>query len=249
MENTKSDSCSRKTYAAIYSGGKDGHLAMLKAIQAGNKISCRITIDGGDRHSRFFHDLRKTEIIGIHADRMNIPLVICPLMPKMRQGKKGTAEILSCISEIAAKKHSFDGLCTGAADGDDDGSADSFREAGITAGIDVITPLSRLTVLDILRQQEKYGIRAIIIAAEKGTLPESLLGTETGTKFADILEKLKKRGINADGNDFQTLVTDSPLFSSPAEIICNGIIRDMERAYIKITCPSRISGGTKERLP
>lgn len=234
MEQNKTQQNTAKL-AAIYSGGKDGHLAMFREIIAGNEISCLIHIDGGEGHSHFFHDLRKTEIIKAHAEKMKIPLVICPLMPGMRQGKAGTTDMLSYLGESAARQYSFDAICIGAADGDDDGNADSFRQAGIAAGIKIETPLAGLSAADILRQQEEAGIKAIIVAAEKGKMPESVLGMETGGRLAAILEKLNAKGINADGNDFQTLVTDSPLFSSPIKIKKTEIIRDRERAYLKIT--------------
>ncbi|MBO4556549.1 MAG: hypothetical protein J5706_07290 [Elusimicrobiales bacterium] len=221
--------------AAIYSGGKDGHLSLLMAMSAGSSISCLITIDGGKDHSHFFHDLRKTEIIRIHAEKMDIPLVICKLVPGMRQGKAGTADMLAYLAETAAKEYSFDALCCGATDGDDDGNAESFRKSGIAAGIMVETPLAGLNASDILRRQENAGVRAIIVAAERGKLPESLLGMETGSRFASMLEKLNKKGNYDDGNDFQTIVTDSPLFPSPIEIKKREIIRDMERSYLKIT--------------
>lgn len=221
--------------AAIYSGGKDGHLAMLKMVNAGHRISCIITLDGGDGHSFFFHDLRKTEIVQSHAERMGIPIVIVPLEDWMRQGSAGTGDILRHLANAAAAKYEFDALCSGATDGDDEGNSEGFRAAGKSIGLHIETPLAGLDAAAILRQQEEAGIRAIIVATEKGKLPESVLGMEAGSRFAAILEKLNKKGIYADGNDFQTLVIDSPLFSSPIEIRSSEIIRDRERAYLKIT--------------
>lgn len=225
----------KKKYAAIYSGGKDGHLAMLKMIQAGNDVSCLLNLDGGDRHSSFFHDLRKTEIIKLHAEKLNIPLVSVPVQPWFKPGLKGIADILKYTAETAAKHYAFDAIISGAVDCGDGASSDNFREAGESVGLVIETPLAGLTTVEILRRQEAAGVKAIIVAAERGVLPESLLGTETGNRFADILEKLNERGIPANQNDFQTLVTDSPLFPSPVKITATEIIRDKERSYLNIT--------------
>lgn len=234
----KNSSCLKKNgrkYAAVYSGGKDGHLALMKKTDEGAEISCLIYIDGGESHTAMYHDLCKTDIIKLHSSRMNIPLVICPALPEMKAGRMPLSEMFRYAADTAAEKYSFDAICCGTTDGDDKGSAEYFREAGRTIGIDIETPLSGLSVTDILNLQTDRKVKAIIVAAENGKLPASVLGREAGSSLARILCHLNERGISADGNDFQTLVTDSPLFSSPVEILKTEIIKDIERAYLEIT--------------
>ena len=235
LKNAVSLNRQRKKYAAVYSGGKDGHLAMMKKIDEGAEISCLIYVDGGEAHTGMYHDLCKTGLVKLHSSRMNIPLAICPALPEMKAGTMPLPEMFRYAAETAARQYSFDAICCGTTDGDDKGSAECFRKAGRAIGIDIETPLSGLSVTDILKLQTDRKVKAIVVAAENGKLPASVLGREAGSSLARILCRLNERGIRADGNDFQTLVTDSPLFSSPVEILKTEIIRDMERAYLKIT--------------
>ena len=57
----------KKIFGAVYSGGKDGHIALLRLLERGERISCLITIDGGSLHNVFFNDLRKVRVLREHV--------------------------------------------------------------------------------------------------------------------------------------------------------------------------------------
>ena len=64
-----------KRCAVIYSGGKDSHLALLEAAEAGGAVACLVSFDGGRRHEEHFNDSRKPELVAAHAKLMGLPCV------------------------------------------------------------------------------------------------------------------------------------------------------------------------------
>lgn len=225
----------KKTFAAIYSGGKDGHLAILNILKQGHKVSCLINIDGGAKHRKIFHDLRKTEILRSHAELMNIPIVICKAPENMTGGTDSLGETIKYICDKAAEKYNFDALCSGASDEDDKGNAEDFIKAGKRKGITVVTPIADYGVYKSIKYAQKEHVTAIIVGAENQKISPDFLGKKLDAEFTDYLKHLNESGTKADGNDFQTLVINSPLFSRPIKIVKAKTVKDKERFLYKIT--------------
>lgn len=224
----------QKKYAAFISGGKDGYLAMLKVLNAGNKVTCLMNIDGGLKHKQIFHDTNKSKFIKLQAQRLNIPLMIVKAPENMRGGINNLEETLAYMAEIAAKKYDFNAICCGSTDEDEAGNAKEFEIAGKNAGIQLEAPLKGLKLREIMELKEKTGTKAIIIATEKERIPESFLGQQADINICDFIDKSKANGIFCDGNDFQTLVTNCQLFSKPIEILKTEKSSDIERNYLEI---------------
>lgn len=217
--------------AAIYSGGKDGHLALLRAMGAGAAVSCLVTIDGGPRHASFFHDLRKVPLLRAHARLMGLPLAVCPpagFAPK----EAGLAGALRLLARAAGRR-GFDLLVSGASDLDDAGGAADFRSVGAGLGLRVETPAAALDVPDAVVECARLGVKAVIVGTERAVDPR-WLGREFGLEFCEYILRLRARGVKVDGNDFQTLVTDSPAFSAPVELLSTRALRLRDRSLLKV---------------
>ena len=60
--------------ACLFSGGKDSVFALYKAVQAGHKVSCLITMKSRKTDSYMFH-IPNIEFAKSQAEALNIPIV------------------------------------------------------------------------------------------------------------------------------------------------------------------------------
>ncbi|HAH31245.1 MAG TPA: hypothetical protein DCL44_02905 [Elusimicrobia bacterium] len=222
----------KKTCAVIYSGGKDGHLALLKILASGIKVVCLITIDGGKRHSYMFNDLRKVEILKAHSSLLRIPLFVYK-SPASFRPKLFLRTTLANIAKAAKRCYKFEILCGGMSDFDDGVTASDFRKAATEADVNFVTPVAALDMFASIRYLERLGVRAVIVGVT-GNISSRWLGRELCPEFRSYLRSLRTSGIYADGNDFQTLVVDSPAFSQPIQILKTRVVSTRDNVFLKV---------------
>lgn len=232
-----------RSCAVIYSGGKDSHLALLRALGAGVNVSCLLTVDGGAGHAAFFHDLRKVELLRAQARLMGIPLFVLKA-GGAKPRRAGVAGILERLAEGAGKLYDFDALVSGASDMDDNGNAADFVQAARSLGLRLEVPVAALDVADSAAECARAGVTALIVGVERA-VHRRWLGREFGPEFASYVAGLRRKGVLADGNDFQTLVTGSPLFGGPFEVLRSGTVRVRERSFLQV---SGYRAGARERF-
>ena len=220
-----------KKCVVIYSGGKDGHLALAQAVEDKAVIQCLMTIDGGARHPAYFHDLRKVEILKVHAALMGIPLFIYKA-PAGFSPKKGPAELVKILSKLG-KKYSFKTIYSGASDYDEGGNAAQFKKVFKTAGFTTVAPFASKNVAELIKECELRGIKAVIVAVEKN-VDKAWLGARLDKKFAAYIAKQAREGAGIDGNCFQTLVLESPLMKKRIEILKTSILAKKTTTFLKI---------------
>ncbi|KAF0127676.1 MAG: hypothetical protein FD189_1460 [Elusimicrobia bacterium] len=206
----------RERCAIVYSGGKDGHLALLRALRDGLKPVCLINIDGGRRHAAIFNDLRKTAVLRLHSRLLGIPLFIYRATPDF-DPSAGPAE-LARIFSAAAAKHDFSIVYCGASDRDERGKARDFRRNAGIAGFRLVTPFSARGTCGRIRLTAELGVKAVITAVEPA-VGGRWLGRPLDGGFADFAAKAARRGKPIDGNDFQTLVLESPAMRGRVELL------------------------------
>ena len=162
---------------------------------------------------------------------LGLPLAVCPpagFAPK----EAGLAGALRLLARAAGRK-GFDFLVSGASDLDDAGGAADFRRVGAGLGLRVETPAAALDVPDAVVECARLGVKAVIVGTERAVDPR-WLGREFGMEFCEYILRLRARGVKVDGNDFQTLVTDSPAFSAPVELLRTRPVRLRDRCLLKV---------------
>lgn len=216
--------------AVIYSGGKDGHLALLYALEKGYKINCLINIDGGKNHLVYFNDSRKTEIIKTQGKLMNIPVFVYKTPPGFTP--KNVRENFSEIVRLASQKYEFSTVV-------DSNVKENLEEINLIQSLSckikksVEIPLAKKNIFQIIKECEKRKVESIITALEKNVNPKHL-GKKLNSKFVDFIKKEAKKKNKIIGDDFQTLVIGSPLFKKKIKIIDAKILDSIDTTFLKI---------------
>jgi len=88
-------------------------------------------------------------------------------------------------------------------------------------------------LIDILKECCSLKIRPLIISIED-KISKKWLGKIADDKFIDYIEKENRKGNNISGNDFQTLVIESPLFSRKMKILDSEAFKYKRTIFLKI---------------
>jgi diphthamide synthase (EF-2-diphthine--ammonia ligase) len=200
-----------KKCAIIYSGGKDSHLAMLKASSSGAEISCLVNFDGGDRHAEYFNDFRKPEIIKAHARLLGIRSVIIETKPDF--SVKNLSQTVTLVADAARETCGADTLISGKAHCRGGGRIDPWRKAAGKAGFGLDAPMIRFNLIYTTQLCLELGVRALITGVESKKVDYHLLGRELDREFLAYLSAEKRAGRAVDEGDLQTLVLESPAFA------------------------------------
>lgn len=225
----------------VYSGGKDGHLALLQALRDGMKPACLIHIDGGRRHAAIFNDLRKTGVIRLHSRLLGVPLFVYRATPDF--DTSGGAAELERIFSAAAAKHRFSAVYCGASDRDERGGAGDFRRNAARAGFRMVTPFAGRDTCGRIRLTSRLGVKAIITAAEP-SVGARWLGHPLDGGFADFAAEAARRGRPVDGNDFQTLVLESPAMRGRVELLSARKIKRGKTAFLRVVSARAAKNGS-----
>lgn len=200
-----------KRCAVIYSGGKDSHLALLEAAEAGCSIVCLASFDGGARHEAYFNDPRKPELVAAQAKLMGLPCVTVKTGPRF--SPKAIGRSVALLAAAAREACGADTLVSGVARCRCGGKIDSWRKAAAKAGFGLEAPVIGFDLVYAVRLCLQLGVRSLITGVEARKVPTSWLGRELDGDFLKYIEAQKKAGRTVDGSDLQTLVLASPVFA------------------------------------
>lgn len=195
--------------AVIYSGGKDGHLALLRALGIGRKVSCLLHIDGGRRHAEHFNDLRKLPALRLHSRLSGIPLFVWKAGPGFDPKRMETA--FAGLLGAARKRYAFDEVFCGASGDDEGATAAEVAAVSSKLGISIVTPLGKDRLEDSVREMGALGVKAAIIGVDR-SIPAEWLGKPLDMDLCRFIRSMRRRGIRIGGNEIQTVVTASPVF-------------------------------------
>ena len=204
-----------KTCAIVYSGGKDSHLALIYAVKSGFSISSLTLFDGGENHSKYFHDFPKIEMIRAHSNLLNFPLLVVPVAKKFRT--KNIKENVAVLISENKKKFDFDSFIIGISRCQRDGNISVWKNAVENTGLKFYAPILGFDLIYSCRVSVELGVVSIITGVEKAQVDKKWLGREIDEDFISYLEDKKKKGKNIDGGGIQTMVVQSPLFSGRIE--------------------------------
>ena len=198
---------------ALYSGGKDSTLALIKAKEQ-HEITCLITIRSKNKESYMFHT-PNINITQLQAEAMQLPLLCAD---SDGEKEKELEDLKKAISD-AKQKYKIEGIVTGAVCS----TYQASRIQQICNNLDVwcFNPLWLMNQIELLNEIVDKKIIAIIAGIFAEALDKTFLGKEINT---DIIKKLSKiassHHINpaGEGGEIETTVLDAPVFKKKIEI-------------------------------
>jgi diphthine-ammonia ligase len=194
--------------AVLYTGGKDSHYALLKALDQGHDVVCLITVVAKREDSYMFHTVNIKWSL-LHGDAMGIPQYLVEVSGE----KEREVEELALRMERLVQRCQLEGLVTGAV-------ASTYQKSRIDRitkqlGLVHIAPLWGYDQEKLLRE-EAEKLRFIITAAMAMGLGPQHLGRIVTPEVAEEIITLSKRyGFSpvGEGGEFETFVVESPLFA------------------------------------
>jgi len=196
-----------KPRAAIsWSGGKDCCTALLRTYRDYDVVAM-ITMFAEDGARSRSHGLRP-EVVTAHAQRLGLRN-----LTGRCSWRSYTTEYIRLLSEASAM-----GI-THIVFGDIMGDAHRAWDEGVCAvhGLTAVLPLWGESTRTLVEEFIASGSTAVIVTARCAYLDETWLGRPISL---DAVEELERRGVDPCGElgEYHTLVTSTPLFSSPLEV-------------------------------
>jgi ABC transporter with metal-binding/Fe-S-binding domain ATP-binding protein len=192
---------------ALYTGGKDSHYAMIKAVEEGHTIKCIATAEPARADSYMFHAVN-TRWARLHAEAMGIPHYFIPTSGV----KEKEVEELGAALASLARECGVEGISTGAI-------ASRYQKERVDKlaerlGLRHYAPLWGRDQAGLLFEEVSRESFVIVAAMAMG-LGEEWLGRRIGPEEAERLVELARRyGFSpvGEGGEYESFVVESPLF-------------------------------------
>jgi ABC transporter with metal-binding/Fe-S-binding domain ATP-binding protein len=200
--------------AALFSGGKDSTHALHLAAQAGFEVAQLVTARPARDDSFMFHT-PNLDMTRLAAQAMGLPLLEVPVSGEPEREVKELAAALRPLAEAGQ----VDGLLAGAIASDYQWAR--LNAVGHALSLACHTPMWRVRAQDVLRDEVASGLKFMIVAAQsEGLTPEWLGHTFDEPLLEQLLATAKVHRFNpaGEGGEYETLVTDGPLFSKRIRI-------------------------------
>jgi len=214
---------------ALFSGGKDSTLALIKASRE-HKIECLISMLSENPESYMFHVPNAT-LTKYQAEAMEIPII-----QKFTKGEKEKelCDLKKAIEE-AKEKFGIEGIVIGAIKS----NYQYLRIKNICdeLKLELISPLWQMDEEEELKEVLKEGIKAVIVSVSAYPLTKDFLGKEIdGSIVKKFIEFREKFGFNpsGEGGEYETFVIDAPIFKKRISIEDFEIIWEVNSGYLKI---------------
>ncbi|MBN2487594.1 MAG: diphthine--ammonia ligase [Methanosarcinaceae archaeon] len=198
----------------LFSSGKDSNYAMQIMQEQNYSIECLITIRSENPHSYMFHT-PNIDLAHLQAEAMDIPLV--------EQVTKGEKEIeledMRHAIARAQKEFGIEGVVTGALYSNY--QRERIERICDELGLKVFSPLWHIDQETEMRQLLKNGFDFIFSSIAAYGLDKSWLGRRIKEEDIDRLVQLNEKiGINiaGEGGEFESFVTDGPMYKKRIEI-------------------------------
>lgn len=198
----------------LFSGGKDSCYALYKASKE-HEMVCLLSVVSKNPDSYMFHT-PNADLTILQARAIGLPIII-----KETEGKK--EEELTDLKELikeAKKKYSLQGIVTGAVAS----VYQASRIQNICNELDLwcFNPLWQKNQLELIEEIIKNKFEVIISKVAAYPLDESFLGKKIDNKIIKKLKDFQQKyrlNIAGEGGEFETFVTNAPIFKKKIEII------------------------------
>lgn len=199
---------------SLFSGGKDSLFATYLAMREGHEVVCLLSLESERDDSYMFH-VPNISLTSFQAKAIGIPLV-----RKSVKGEKEkeVRELQDIIGEFVKNKE-IDGIITGAIESNY--QRERIQKIADYYGISHYAPLWKTDTNEYMVSLIKNGFKAVIVSVSALGLDESFLGRVIDE---EVLEKLKllnkKYGVHiaGEGGEYETFVTDAPIFKKKLKI-------------------------------
>lgn len=216
--------------AALFSGGKDSTLALYRVMKEGHQIKYLITIFSERQDSWMFH-YPCIELTKLQSKSLGIKQII-----KKTKGEK-EKELKDLKDVLISVKDEIDGVVTGALYSD-------YQKTRIEKmckelGLKCLSPLWHSDLEKMLKEEIDLGFEIIITGVAAEGLDKNWLGKKIDLNTIEDLKRLNKKfGINIgfEGGEFESLVTDCPIFKKRIKISDSETVWDSRTnsGYMKV---------------
>ncbi|PKP59116.1 MAG: TIGR00289 family protein [Candidatus Altiarchaeales archaeon HGW-Altiarchaeales-1] len=192
---------------SLFSGGKDSTIATYKAINANNEIVALLSFVP-DKESYMFH-YPNIKFAKISAEAMNIPII----MEESDKDKEKEIDDLKREIKILKDKCAIEGVCVGAVSSNYQYSR--VKKICDELNLEVYAPYWKKSHEDLIREAINLNFKILIVGVYADGFDESWLGRELDLKALEDLKKLENKfhiNIGGEGGEYETFVTDCPLF-------------------------------------
>lgn len=216
--------------AALYSGGKDSTHAIYLALQRGFGVSTLVVARPGRADSHVFHT-PNLDVTRLAAEAMGLPLHEIAVSG---EPEREVEELEAGLRPLMAGGL-IDGLLAGAIASDYQWAR--LNEVGHRLGVACVTPLWRVDPERVLRDELASGLKFMMVAAQSEGLDEKWLGH---TFDEPLLERLVARArefrfnVAGEGGEYETLVTDGPLFSRRIRVEAYHVVEGASSSYFMV---------------
>ena len=194
--------------AALFTGGKDSTYAIHLAQQAGNEITCLITIQSDNPDSYMFHT-PAIELTELQAEAMEMPHIIA----SSEGEKEEELEDLELAIKVAKEKFEFEGVITGALFSEYQSSR--IEKICLKLGLKCVNPLWHKNQEEEMQELVDQGFEFIFTAIAADGLNKNWLNKVIDNTDLLKLKELKDKigsNVAGEGGEFESLVLDCPLF-------------------------------------
>lgn len=198
--------------AVLFSGGKDSTLALFHSMQSGLEIKYLITLFPATNESYMFHHPN------IKITKKLAKLIGLPIITRITSGEK-EKELEDLESVLEPLKKDIDCVITGAI-------ASEYQKSRIDKickklHLNTFSPLWHWDAMRLWKMCLDNKFKVMITAVCCDGLGKDWLGeviTENNLRELDALSKKFKFHLGGEGGEFETFVTDCPLYKNPLKI-------------------------------
>jgi len=216
--------------ASLFSGGKDSMMALYKALREGHDVVVLLSMISGRDDSYMYH-VPNINLTTYQAEAIGIPLV-----SKATSGKP-PAENKDLEDALIELKNNFkiQGVAVGA--------VHSNYQYKI---VDEICKKLNLTVFapywqhdhgELIEEAIDSGFEIVMVGAAAYGMDDSWLGRKLDREALLELKKLNRKfsvDVGGEGGEYETFVTDGPVFSKRIKIIKSRRVWDGKRGELVI---------------
>jgi diphthine-ammonia ligase len=216
--------------AALYSGGKDSTHSIYLALQRGFEVSTLVVARPKRSDSHMFHT-PNLDVTRLAAQAMGLPIHELPVSgePELE------VEELEAGLRRLVDAGRIDGLLAGAIASDYQWAR--LNEIGHRLGLPCLTPLWRVDPERVLRDELASGLKFMIVAAQSEGLNAKWLGHTFDEPFLERLVAQAREfrfNVAGEGGEYETLVTDGPLFSRRIRVEAYHVVEGESSSYFVV---------------
>ena len=194
--------------AALISGGKDSWYSANIMKKQNYEISCLVTIDSENTDSYMYHT-PNIELVKLQSAASDIPLII----QKTKGEKEKELDDLRIALQDAKEVYKIEGVVSGAIFSNY--QRERIEKVCDDLGLKIFSPLWHMDQELEMRNLIEQGFVFLISSIAAEGLDEKWLGKTITSQDVDRLAEISKKtemNIAGEGGEFESFVTDAPLF-------------------------------------